>query len=205
MNCEMNKKTAIKMCGMMSEADIDTANIIKPEYIGFIFWEKSKRNLSYDIAKSLKSKLDEAIMAVGVFVNADIDYIKKLYNDGIIDIAQLHGTETDDDISKLKAASIPVIKAFEIKTKEDVERARNSIADFVLLDAGKGCGHSFDWSLIKDFDREYFLAGGLDPDNVLEAIGYANPYAVDVSSGIESDGVKDSNKMIKFSYAVRGI
>ena len=196
--------TKIKFCGLTRTGDIEAANELKPDYIGFVFWPKSKRAVTAEEAKTLKAKLDPSIKAVGVFVDEDMEAVKSLLDGGIIDIAQLHGHEDEDYINGLKKASgKPVIKAFKIRSEEDIRKAEASPADLVLLDAGMGDGVTFDWSLIKNTGRPYFLAGGLDPDNAADAVRTLHPYALDVSSGIETDGLKDTNKMAAFAASVR--
>lgn len=196
--------TKIKLCGLSRLEDIKAANSLNPEYIGFVFAKKSKRKITEEVAAELKKSLNPDIKAVGVFVNEDINAVLNLLESGAIDIAQLHGSEDEEYILKLKGLTDkPVIKAFTVKTSEDILKAQNCSADSVLLDAGKGCGEKFDWSLIKGISRPYFLAGGLNPENVAEAVRALNPYAVDVSSGIEINGLKDYNRMTEFVSAVR--
>ena len=196
--------TKIKLCGLSRKEDIKAANALAPDFIGFVFAEKSKRRVTHIEAVELKAELKPEIKAVGVFVNADINEVSSLLNLGVIDIAQLHGDEDDEYINKLKLVTDkPIIKAFTVKSTADVLNAEKSSADCVLLDAGKGDGKSFDWSLIQGISRPYFLAGGLDTDNAVRAVRELRPYAVDVSSGIETDGVKDRNKMAEFVSAVR--
>ena len=196
--------TKIKLCGLSRMEDIETVNAIKPDFVGFVFAERSKRRVSPLKATELKSKLDPDIKAVGVFLNDDLDMVAAMLNLGIVDLVQLHGAEDEDYLQKLrKITDKPIIKAFIIRSPEDVERAESSTADYVLLDGGKGEGKSFDWSLLKDIKRPYFLAGGLNPDNASEAVKTLKPFAVDVSTGIETDGKKDSEKMTAFAAAVR--
>ena len=196
--------TAIKMCGLTRECDIQAVNEIKPEYIGFVFWAKSKRYLSPEKALELKKQLDENIKAVGVFVDESVEKVAELLENDIIDIAQLHGHENEDYIKNLREMTDkPMIQAFRIRSAGDIEKAVRSTADMILLDAGMGDGKIFDWSLIKDIKRPYFLAGGLNGENVAEAVKILKPYAVDVSSGIETDGLKDMKKMAEFSAVVR--
>lgn len=196
--------TKIKLCGLTRPCDIEAANELKPEYIGFVFAPKSRRYVSPEKAADLKKQLHPDISAIGVFVNENIDNVAKLLNDGIIDIAQLHGTENEDYINHLrKLTDKPIIKAFRVDTKQDVTNAEKCSADYVLLDSGAGTGTVFDWELIKSVQRPYFLAGGLNPDNVKNAVETLKTYAVDISSGIETDGVKDKNKMAAFVAAVR--
>jgi len=196
--------TKIKLCGLSRICDIEAANRLKPEYIGFVFLPKSKRYVTYEKAKELKSLLSPDIKAVGVFVDESVEIVARLLNDGTIDIAQLHGGEDEDYISRLRSLTDkPIIKAFRIESEEDIARAEKSSADHILLDSGMGTGKVFDWSLIQSIKRPYFLAGGLDCDNVGEAIKKLRPYAVDVSSGIETNGLKDKEKMAAFVAKVR--
>ena len=196
--------TKIKLCGLSRLCDIEAANELKPEYIGFVFYKKSKRYVTPKKAKELKQILDPEIKAVGVFVNEKPEKVSELLNDGIIDIAQLHGSENEDYINKLRNLSDkPIIKAFRIETASDIERAKQSIADDILLDSGAGTGMVFNWELIQNIKRPYFLAGGLGIDNVKNAVNLLHPYAIDVSSGIETDGLKDKYKMSALVAAIR--
>ena len=197
--------TKIKLCGLTRECDIRVANELKVDYIGFVFAKKSRRYIEPDRAKELKAMLSPEIKALGVFVDETPEYIAKLLGTGVIDIAQLHGKEDDVYVRKLKSMTdAPIIKAYRIDGEADIHRAKASAADYVLLDSGTGgTGSSFDWSLVKDIDRPYFLAGGLHKDNVGEAVRLLHPYAVDVSSGIETDGLKDRDKLAEFTAIVR--
>ena len=196
--------TKIKICGLSRLEDISAVNALKPEYIGFVFFKKSRRYVSPEKALELKKILDKEIKAVGVFVDEDIKTVEKFLKSGIIDIAQLHGNETDDYIKSLKELTVqPVIKAFKIRSLSDIEKAEKSLADMILLDAGMGDGKVFDWSLVSGFKRPYFLAGGLDCTNAQSAVSQLHPYALDVSSGVETGGLKDIQKMTAFINAVR--
>lgn len=196
--------TRIKLCGITELNTIDAVNELKPEYIGFVFAKKSKRFLTPENAEKLKKGLDRAIQAVGVFVDAPEEQVAELLNNGIIDMAQLHGREDESYIQRLRCLTDkPIIKAFVITGKEDIERIEKSSADYVLVDSGTGSGKAFDWSLTKEIKRPFFLAGGLNAGNVDEAVMQINPYAVDVSSGIEANGHKDKEKMTAFVDAVR--
>ena len=196
--------TKIKLCGITREEDIDVVNEILPDYIGFVFAKKSKRFISCDMAKKLKSKLNPTVKAVGVFVNENIENIIYLIENNIIDLVQLHGNEDNEYINKLKNyINVPVIKACQIKSKADI--AITTDADFILLDAGAGDGKTLDESILKDFDRDYFLAGGLSPDNIVKKIIALHPFGVDVSSGIETEGKKDMAKMRRFVKLVREV
>lgn len=196
--------TEIKLCGLSRDSDIRVANELKPQYIGFVFAPKSKRYVKPEKARELKQMLAPNIKAVGVFVNEKPETIAAFLNNGLIDVAQLHGDESDDYIMQLrKYTDRPIIKAFRIKTTEDIADAKQSSADYVLLDSGAGTGVVFDWNLIHSIQRPYFLAGGLQSGNVRAAIRTLRPFAVDVSSGIETNGVKDKTKMAAFVAAVR--
>lgn len=181
------------------------ANQLRPDFIGFVFAKKSKRYAPPELAKSLKAQLLPGIQAVGVFVNEPVESVAALLENETIDIAQLHGKEDENYIASLRVRTKkPILQAFRIDTREDVLAANRSSADFVLLDSGNGgTGTAFDWGLLGDMDRPYFLAGGLNPETVGPAVKALHPYAVDVSSGIETDGLKDPNKMAAFVAAVR--
>ena len=196
--------TKIKLCGLSRLYDIAAVNVLLPEYVCFVFVEKSKRYVSPERAAELKSLLHPVVQVVGVFANAAPETVAALLCRGTIDIAQLHGDEDEDYIRRLRMLSTgPIIQAFKIRSEEDVRLAEQSSADFVLLDSGAGTGAVFDWNLLKNIHRPYFLAGGLGIDNVENAIGALHPYAVDASSGVETDGFKDRMKMAEFVSAVR--
>ena len=198
----------IKICGIRRLEDIEIVNKYKPDYIGFVF-AKSKRQVSHELAAELKSNLDSDIISVGVFVNATQDEIIKLFNEGIIEIAQLHGGEDEDYISGLKETSngkLKIIKAIEMSDDEDLSKYYDSSADYLLLDSGKGSGKTFDWRLIRnDLKKEFFLAGGINSENVKKAIEEFNPYAVDLSSSLETNGYKDENKIKEIMEVIRWI
>ncbi len=200
--------TKIKLCGLSRPCDIETANELLPDYIGFIFAPKSRRYVSPEKAASLKDNLHPEIRTVGVFVNEKPEQIAKLLKEGIIHIAQLHGSCEDEAyIRQLRTLTDrPIIRAFRIDTLQDVARAQSCLADYVLLDSGNGgTGTVFDWSLLHSMERPFFLAGGLDPGNVGRAVAALRPYGVDVSSGIETGGWKDPAKMKQFVHAVREV
>ncbi len=195
----------IKICGLKRLEDIEIANKYKPDYVGFVFAD-SKRKVTHDLASEMKQNLDSSIKSVGVFVDEDIDEIIRLYEDGTIDIAQLHGLEDEDYIKRLKQKSnyqLEIINAIEMSDEKDLKEYDNSLADYLLLDSGKGSGKTFDWRLIrKDLNKEFFLAGGLNAENIAEAIEEFDPYAVDLSSSVETDGYKDELKIKKVMEAV---
>lgn len=207
----MNVK--IKICGLSSSNDIKYANNLKVDYIGFVF-AKSKRQVTALAAKALKAQLNSDISAVGVFVNEPVKNVIDCLNSGIIDIAQLHGSETEDEIQMIKShcKNALVIKAIKVSSVNDIISALNTSADYLLLDNGMGTGKTFDWNILKAFSeyeeknnvcKKFFLAGGLTPENVHTALntGFV-PYALDVSSGVETDGVKNNKRMADFVAAV---
>ena len=196
--------TKIKLCGLSRQCDIETANELKPEYIGFVFAQKSKRYVELEKAVQLKQLLSSDIQTVGVFVDETPEVVAELLNSGVIDVVQLHGREDKAYIQRLRQhTDKPIIKAFQIKSQQDLTEAEHCTADYVLLDSGAGTGKVFDWTVLKNIRRPYFLAGGLSPDNAGEAIKLLHPFAVDVSSGIETDNLKDKEKAAAFIAAVR--
>lgn len=198
--------TKIKICGLQSDNDIAYVNELKPDYIGFVFMQGRRRYVSPERAASMRKMLDPSIQSVGVFVNEPVENVISLLQSGTIQIAQLHGQEDEAYVRTLKSFSDhPVIKAFIIRSGEDMQRALSFPSDYLLLDNGLGTGETFNWSLIPEIDRPFFLAGGLTPDNVCEAIAKAHPYGVDTSSGVETDSHKDYQKIKAFINAVRGL
>ena len=155
-------------------------------------------------AAELKKHLAPGIRAVGVFVDEPPENVAKIVKRGVIDLVQLHGGEDETYLRWLRElTAVPLIQAFRIRSGKDLAAAERSTADYVLLDAGAGDGKVFDWSLLENFRRPYFLAGGLDPENAGPAVRMLHPFVVDVSSGIETEGVKDPEKMKAFVSAVR--
>lgn len=196
--------TKIKICGLRREQDIRYANELMPDYIGFVFLKGKMRYVTFEEAAHLRSLLDPTIPAVGVFVNEPAENVIRLLQAGTIQIAQLHGQEDEAYIEELRRAGDHcIIRAFAVRSSEDIHRAFAFPADYPLLDNGKGTGETFDWSLFQEQEKPFFLAGGLSPENVKEAIECFHPYAVDVSSGVETDGFKDYEKMKAFMDAVR--
>lgn len=198
--------TKMKFCGLTRPCDMEAVNEIKPEYIGFVFAKKSKRYVTPQKAMELKKLLSPEILAVGVFVGEEPEVIARLLENGTIDIAQLHGSEDEEYICRLKAMTDkPIIKAIQVTDESTYAETKlpSCSVDYLLLDSGAGTGTTFDWNKIEKLCKPYFLAGGLSPDNVGEAIELLHPYAVDVSSGIEEDGVKSKEKMAAFAAAVR--
>ena len=198
MTMENHTKTKIKICGLRRREDILAVNEAKPDYCGFIIeFPRSFRSITEAQVRELVRELSAEISAVGVFVNAPIELVSGLLNDGTLAFAQLHGQEDESYIRELKKITgKPVIKAFSVKTKEDIEKALISPADYILLDQGSGgTGKTFDWSLIPKIRREFFLAGGIGAENLRQAIQEIRPYAVDLSSSVETDRWKDPVKI----------
>lgn len=210
----------IKLCGMMKPCDIEYANRVKPDLVGFIF-ANTRRKISATQAKQFREALDAEIPAVGVFVNEDISVITSLVQDGCIDMIQLHGEEDADYIRRLREiCDVPVIKAVKVQTVEQIRQAAALPVDYLLLDTYRkgvlgGTGEAFDWELLREakaaagdtaegelFGKPYFLAGGLHAGNLREAAALGS-YGLDVSSGIETDGSKDFTKMVEVMELVR--
>lgn len=188
----------IKICGLRRPEDIEAVNEAKPDYCGFIVEvSKSRRSIDRQTLRELVRGLRREIVPVGVFVNASKELVAELLEEGTIQMAQLHGQESQEYIRELrKMTDKPLVQAFSIKTKEDVERARQSEADYILLDQGNGgTGKTFDWSLVGEVGRPYFLAGGLGVENLRDAIRELHPWAVDLSSSLEIDGKKDAGRI----------
>lgn len=197
--------TKIKFCGLSRNCDIETANVLSPDYVGFVFAKNSRRCVSFARAKELKALLAPGILTVGVFVNEDPRTVAAFLEAGVIDAAQIHGDEDTDYIRGLKSLTkAPLIKAFGLRSIHDLPAVERCPADLVLLDSpGGGTGRLFDWQLLENIQRPYFLAGGLSAENVGKAIARLRPFGVDVSSGIETGGYKDREKMTAFAAAVR--
>lgn len=210
----------IKLCGMMKPCDIEYANRVKPDFVGFIF-ANTRRKISAAQAKQFREALDAEIPAVGVFVNEDISVITSLVQNGCIDLIQLHGEEDADYIRRLReVCDVPVIKAVKVQTVEQIRQAAALPVDYLLLDTYRkgvlgGTGGAFDWELLREakaaagdtaegelFGKPYFLAGGLHAGNLREAAALGS-YGLDVSSGIETDGSKDFTKMVEVMELVR--
>lgn len=210
----------IKLCGMMKQCDIEYANRVKPDLVGFIF-ANTRRKISAAQAKQFRKALDAEIPAVGVFVNEDISVITSLVQDGCIDMIQLHGEEDADYIRRLREiCDVPVIKAVKVQTVEQIRQAAALPVDYLLLDTYRkgvlgGTGEAFDWELLREakaaagdtaegelFGKPYFLAGGLHAGNLREAAELGS-YGLDISSGIETDGSKDFTKMVEVMELVK--
>ena len=208
--------TKIKICGLKRPEDIEAVNRYGPDYCGFIVdYPQSHRNLNPDQVRTLVQNLDrERITPVGVFVNSPMENVAKLLNDDTVAMAQLHGTEDEEYLRKLRTLTDkPVIKAFPIREVADLKKAAVCSADYLLLDRGKGEGKSFDWELLQSPEgaeafsgirtRNWFLAGGLSLMNIEEAITKFHPWCVDLSSAVETDRRKDPDKIREMIEKVR--
>lgn len=194
----------IKICGLTRPEDIDCVNRLMPDYIGFVFWPQSRRHVDRRQAAHLKAMLSTEIQAVGVFVDAPMEEVAALLDEGIIDMAQFHGEETEEDIRCLKRVTGRlVIKAVKVCSRRDVEAWLGSAADYLLFDSGMGSGQTFDWSLLEGVKRPYFLAGGLGAENLGQVLAHGGPYGVDLSSSLETDGRKDPEKIRRVMELVR--
>ena len=198
-------QTKVKICGISRDVDTEYLNTSLPDYTGFIInYPKSRRNITPQRAKELSKQLDPRIITVGVFVDNDLYEIAELANCGVIDVIQLHGNESEEYISHLRSETgAEISKSFIVKTEADIIAAQKSSADKVLLDGGLGCGVSFDHSLISNIGREYILAGGLNISNIETSLKTIDPWAVDISSVVETDGVKDGKKISEIVSFVR--
>ncbi len=211
--------TKIKICGLRRLEDATYVNNFKPDYVGFVF-AKSKRQVTKELAEKLKNELDPAIIRVGVFVNQPLDWVADLVNRDIISYVQLHGDEDQKYITKLRSSisnnvigadrdmKTGIIKAVRVKEELDIDRANSYDCDYILLDTYSvecegGNGKTFDWSMIKKMKKPFFLAGGINEMNVLQAIQMVRPYGVDASSGLETDGYKDVGKIRNFVEKIR--
>ncbi|HIV69122.1 MAG TPA: phosphoribosylanthranilate isomerase [Candidatus Butyricicoccus stercorigallinarum] len=186
----------VKICGLTRPEDIAAVNLYRPDYVGFVLqFPRSRRSLTPEQAQRLRAVLSPGIPAVGVTVNLPLAENAALLERGTVDILQLHGQEDDAIVRQLQARTgKPVWKAFRVRSQADLDAARRSSADLVLLDNGYGTGEAFDWTLVRDIGRPFALAGGLRTDNI-QAAARMQPYLMDISSGAETDGVKDADKI----------
>ena len=196
----------VKICGISHEIEINFMNELAPDYVGFVFASKSKNFIAPEHAGYLRSKLRKGIKSVGVFENAKIEEVAMAVEVAGLDMIQLRGAETGEYIAVLREYTrCPIIRSFRVKSAMEAERAMYTTADYVMLDSDKA-GQPFDWTFIGSARRrEYFLKGGININNVQQALSIEpQPYALDVSTGVESNRVKDYRKVMKFLLAVRG-
>ena len=200
----------IKICGLSRTEDIEAVNEALPDLIGFVFAEGSHRYVAPKEADFLRRELCKGISAAGVFVNVELDVILQLAGKGIIDMVQLHGSEDVQYVETLKRyCNAPVIKAISMTcdaSSEELQRWEESNVDYLLLDSGTGgTGEQFDYRLIGRLTKPFFLAGGLNPGNVTEAAFQVLPYGVDMSSGVETEGKKDREKIKEAVRRIRNV
>ena len=199
--------TQIKICGLFRPQDADYANAALPDYIGFVF-AQSLRKVTPAKAAQIKKRLDARIKVVGVFVDAELDDAAAMARDGLVDVIQLHGGEDAAYIERLRTkTNAPIIKAVRVQSTAQILAAQQLPCDYLLMDAYHpdkpgGVGERFDWALLPAFEKPYFLAGGINLENIRKALKL-KPYGIDVSSGAETDGVKDKDKIIELVRFVR--
>lgn len=210
--------TKVKVCGIRSLDDVAIINGCKPDYIGYVF-APSKRQISLSTATSLSKNVSDGIKKVGVFVDQPVELITKAFSCGAIDFAQLHGNENADyerslfnALAKIgiNSPELRCIKAFRIRNNADIEKTNLSLCPTLLLDAysqsaAGGTGEKFDWTLIKNINKPFFLAGGINADNAESAINSVHPFALDASSSLETNCKKDREKVYEFVRRIRSI
>lgn len=202
-----------KICGIRRPQDAEYVNAVQADYAGFVFYPPSSRAVSRETAAVLRKRLLPSVKAVGVFVNAEEDFIAELAEKRIIDFIQLHGDETAAYCSSVRERTgLPVIRAVRVRDENSLDNLAGYPCDYFLFDTYKkdkygGVGRRFDLKLLENrlenLGRPYFIAGGIDAANVAEIIRKAAPYGVDVSGGVETDGVKDPDKIAAFAAEVR--
>ena len=198
--------TKIKICGLRRPQDIEAVNAARPDFAGFVVEVPgSRRSVDKRELRELAGRLEEGILSAGVFVNAPPELVAELLEEGTLDLAQLHGQEDEIYMAELRRLTEkPLIQAFSIQTGQDAEQALESRADYLLLDQGRGgTGQTFDWSLLPEINRPFFLAGGLGEENLERAIRQVRPWAVDLSGSLETDGQKDPEKILRAVELVR--
>lgn len=198
--------TRIKICGLSRPCDVAFVNQAQPDWCGFIIdFPRIHRSVSPRQALALRRQLAPGIVPVGVTVNQPVEAVSKLLKSGVVDVAQLHGTEDESYLAALRALAPghPLWKAFTLRTPNDLTAALASSADMILLDSGKGTGQTFDWSLLRGVARPFLLAGGLTPENIPRAVRAVHPWGVDLSSGVETDRRKDRDKILAAVAAAR--
>lgn len=192
-------KTKIKICGLKRIEDVISVNVAEPDYCGFIFnVSGSRRSIGAEQLNILVDMLNPEIVPIGVFVNEKTDVILRIVRESGIRMVQLHGQENGEIIHTIQSkAQVPVIKAVSVRSKGDVRSAVLSPADYLLFDCGEGgTGQTFDWNLLEDIPRPYFMAGGIGTHNMEEVLRRFSPFALDVNSSVETDRQKDGKKIL---------
>lgn len=195
----------IKFCGIQPTTDLPFINQLALDYIGMVFAQNSQRFVTIAQARKNNEILNPSIKKVGVFVNAPEELIRQIVAEKLIDLIQLHGQEDELMIQHYQMTfHLPIIKTFSIQTPQDVLEASQSTADYLLFDYQQaGSDQSFDWRSIQQVNHPYFLADGIKPENLKAALAF-KPYTIDLSSGIESNGVKNNQKMQTIMKIMRG-
>lgn len=188
----------VKICGLMSARDAEAANAAEPDWAGIVLHEPSRRCVDAATAAEIRSALDPSIPLVAVTVDRDPAFIEGLADRGIVQMVQVHASSDESYVERMRGIGLPLIRAFIVHSREDAERAASCDADYTMVDAGLGSGRTFDWSLMEDAGFPFILSGGLNPDNVGEAVRLLRPIGVDVSSGVETGGSKDPARMAAF-------
>jgi phosphoribosylanthranilate isomerase len=209
-----SKMVKVKICGLTNLEDAQWAAKCGADALGFILSEKGPRFIEENIAASITSQLPPFVSRVGVFVDEEIETVKRIAVGCRLDYVQLHGDESPDYCDKLRdKINCRIIKAFQVKGIESLEGIKSYFLDSILLDAWSpemhgGCGVSFDWKLALDVAKNcpIILAGGLNPKNVADAVRQVQPFAVDVSSGVQFTArQKDKEKVLEFIREAKGI
>ena len=198
--------TKVKICGICHEVEIGIMNELVPDFVGFVFVSKSRHFIAPEHAGLLRSKLRPGIRSVGVFANHSLKSVAMCVEVAGLDMVQLHGNETAEYVAALREyIRCPIMKVYKVAKPMDAEKALYSTADYVMLDGGNaGDGKTFDWALLGNVRRKYFLSGGLTPENLNRAmIVTPQPYALNVSSGVEANKMKDYRKVMKFILGVK--
>lgn len=197
--------TKIKICGIYRPEDVAYVNEALPDYVGFVFEKKSKRYVNYANAKKMRKKINEKTLAVGVFVDCSLDFVANLFTQNIIQIIQLHGNEDQHYVRCLikKIPRAEIWQAFVIKDNSDLKQARLSKAHKILIDSGRGSGVKIKADLLPTYlGSRYILAGGLTPESIPAAMQF-KPWAVDLSSGVELNGINNRDKILAAVQATR--
>lgn len=190
--------TKIKIGGLSRLEDVDFVNEAMPDYAGVVLCRRFRRGIDFEEAKAIRKRLNSNIPLVGVFVNDRFTDALVALRQGIVDIVQLQGTESEEYIQDLKFMSRkPVIKACQMDSLSVVPYMVGSGADYILMDSKPESGKTFDWSMVKNVTRPFILSGGLNPDNLEHAIKTVQPWGVNLSDGVMTDNVMDRQKILK--------
>lgn len=202
----------IKICGLFRDEDIEAINAAAPDWAGFIIDVPfSHRSISVSKAKNLASRLTLGIKPVGVFFNETPEHIAEAAEKANFSAVQLHGEENEEDLAQLKrlleerSLDCRIWKAFKVEDAASIAQAQKSSADVVLLDGGTGEGRAFNWELCASMDRPFIVAGGLDPENIEQALTATGAFACDLSSGVETEKIKDPAKINAAVKAARSV